>query len=140
MNINSVTLLGNLTRDPELTWLKSGVPVTEFGLATNRSWKDKAGDYQQQTEFHQIKVFGRQAQPCAEHLNKGQQALVQGRLHTNTWEAEDGSKRSRTEIIANRVQFGRKSQSGTTETADDESDAETAVAATAKDSDDEIPF
>ena len=112
MNLNKVLIVGNLTRDPEIKWLPSNVPVTNFSVATNRVWKDsKTGERQEQTEFHNITVYGKQAQTSADYLKKGQLAFVEGRLHTRSWEAE-GIKQYRTEIIADRVQFGPKKLEG----------------------------
>ncbi len=107
MYLNKVFLIGNLTRDPELKSLPSGVQVASFGLATNRVWKDKEGQKQESTEFHNIVVFGRQAETTAQYLKKGSSVLVEGRLQTRSWES-DGQKKYRTEIIADRVQFGAR--------------------------------
>ncbi len=112
MYLNKVYVLGNLTRDPELKSLPSGVQVTTFGLATNRFYTDKEGNKQESTEFHNIVVFGRQAETTAQYLRKGSNALIEGRLQTRSWE-QDGQKRYRTEIVADRVQFGdRRSEGG----------------------------
>ena len=108
MYLNKVFVAGNLTRDPELRALPSGANVTSFGVATNRVWKDQNGEKKEATEFHNIVVFGRQADTCAQYLKKGQQVLVEGRLQTRSWE-KDGQKQYRTEIVADRVQFGAKS-------------------------------
>lgn len=105
MYLNKVYVLGNLTRDPELKSLPSGMQVATFGLATNRVYKDKDGNKQEATEFHNIVAFGRQGELCAQYLRKGANALVEGRLQTRSWE-QDGHKRYRTEIVADRVQFG----------------------------------
>jgi single-strand DNA-binding protein len=111
MYLNKVFLIGNLTRDPELKSLPSGVQVTNFGLATNRVWRDRDGQQQEDTEFHNIVVFGRQAETTAQYLKKGSSALVEGRLQTRSWESE-GQKKYRTEIIADRVQFGARGAGG----------------------------
>lgn len=107
MYLNKVIIAGNLTRDPELKALPSGANVASFGVATNRVYKDKDGNKQEATEFHNIVVFGRQADTSAQYLKKGQQVLVEGRLQTRSWE-KDGTKQYRTEIVADRVQFGAK--------------------------------
>lgn len=107
MYLNKVFLAGNLTRDPELRALPSGANVASFGLATNRVWRDQNGEKKEATEFHNIVVFGRQADTCAQYLKKGQQVLVEGRIQTRSWE-KDGAKQYRTEIVADRVQFGAK--------------------------------
>jgi single-strand DNA-binding protein len=112
MYLNKVLLIGNLTRDPELKALPSGIKVTSFSLATNRVWRDKDGKTQESTEYHNVVVFGRQAETSGQYLKKGQSALIEGRLQTRSWD-QDGTKKYRTEIIADRVQFGPKSGSNT---------------------------
>lgn len=114
MYLNKVFVAGNLTRDPELKALPSGASVTSFGVATNRVWKDQNGEKKEATEFHNIVVFGRQAETCAQYLKKGQQVLVEGRLQTRSWE-KDGTKQYRTEIVADRVQFGSKTGGGSSD-------------------------
>jgi single-strand DNA-binding protein len=111
MYLNKALIIGNLTRDPELKSLPSGVQVATFGIATNRVYRDKEGNKQESTEFHNIVVFGRQAETSAQYLKKGSSALIEGRLQTRSWE-QDGQKRYRTEIVADRVQFGERRQSG----------------------------
>lgn len=111
MYLNKALIIGNLTRDPELKSLPSGTQVTTFGVATNRVWKDKDGQKQEDTEFHNIVVFGRQAETTAQYLRKGSSVLVEGRLQTRSWESE-GQKKYRTEIVADRVQFGARSSDG----------------------------
>ena len=105
MYLNKVMLYGNLTRDPEMRSLPSGVPVTNFSIATNRTFKDRDGNRQEQTEFHTIVVFGRQAETVSQYLKKGSAAYVEGRLQTRSWD-KDGQKQYRTEVIAETVQFG----------------------------------
>ena len=109
MYINKGIIYGNLTRDPELKSLPSGAQVCEFSVATNRVWKDKNGARQESTDYHNVVVFGRQAELVKQYLNKGSGVFVEGRLQTRSWDAQDGSKRYRTEIIADRIQFGPKS-------------------------------
>jgi single-strand DNA-binding protein len=111
MYLNKAFVLGNLTRDPELKSLPSGVQVTTFSLATNRVYNDKEGNKQESSEYHNIVVFGRQAELVAQYLRKGSSALVEGRLQTRSWEQE-GQKRYRTEIVADRVQFGDRRAGG----------------------------
>ncbi len=121
MYLNKVMIIGNLTRDPELKALPSGTNVANFSLATNRVWKDKDGNKQEEVEFHNIVVFGKQAETSAQYLKKGQSALVEGRLQTRSWEA-DGVKKYKTEIIADRVQFGyaKEATQATAPTANEE--------------------
>lgn len=111
MYLNKAMIFGNLTRDPELKSLPSGMQVCSFGLATNRVYNDRDGKRQEQTEYHNITVFGKQAENTAKYLTKGSSAYVEGRLQTRSWEA-DGVKHYRTEIVADRVQFGPRSGGG----------------------------
>ena len=112
MYLNKVYVLGNLTRDPEMKALPSGSKVTQFSIATNRVWKDQNGQKQEQVEYHNIVVFGRQAETSAQYLKKGQQVLIEGRIQTRSWDDQAGKKNYRTEIIAESVQFGSKTQGG----------------------------
>ncbi|KKQ35461.1 MAG: Single-stranded DNA-binding protein [Candidatus Nomurabacteria bacterium GW2011_GWB1_37_5] len=110
MYLNKAIIIGNLTRDPELKSLPSGMAVATFSLATNRVWKDKSGAKQESTDYHNIVVFGRQAETSAQYLKKGAGALVEGRIQTRSWDDKaTGQKKYRTEIVAERVQFGPKS-------------------------------
>jgi single-strand DNA-binding protein len=108
MYLNKAMIYGNLTRDPEQKALPSGMTVCTFGLATNRVYKDREGKRQESTDYHNVVVFGRQAETCAQYLRKGAGAFVEGRLQTRSWE-KDGAKQYRTEIVADRVQFGPRS-------------------------------
>ena len=112
MNLNKVFIIGNLTRDPELKSLPSGASVASFGVATNRVWKNQQGEKQEDVQFHNIVVFGKQADSVAQYLKKGSSALIEGRIQTRNWEAQDGTKRNKTEIVAERVQFGPKRTGG----------------------------
>jgi len=105
MNLNKVFLIGRLTKDPELKALPSGQPVCSFGLATDRFY-NKDGQKQQQTEFHNIVLFGRLAEIASQYLKKGSLAFFEGRLQTRNWQDSAGNKRSRTEIVAERMQLG----------------------------------
>ena len=111
MYLNKVYLIGNLTRDPELKSLPSGIQVCTFGLATNRYYKDKDGNKQESTEFHNIVSFGRQGELVAQYLKKGSNALIEGRIQTRSWD-QDGQKKYRTEIVADSVQFGDRRSGG----------------------------
>ena len=99
-------LFGNLTRDPEVRALPSGGQVASFGLATNRVFKKADGTKQEATEFHNIVVFGRQADTVGQYLKKGASVFIEGRIQTRTWESPEKGKQYRTEVIAERVQFG----------------------------------
>ena len=110
-SFNQVILMGNLTRDPEVRALPSGGQVTSFGLATNRTYKDRDGAKQEATEFHNIVVFGRQADTVNQYLKKGSSAYIEGRMQTRSWE-QNGEKKYRTEVVADSVQFGPRSSGG----------------------------
>jgi len=113
MYINKVFLYGNLTRDPELKALPSGTQVASFGIATNRTYKDKDGNKQEQTEFHNITMFGRQAEVASQYLKKGRPVFIEGRLQTRSWDDKDsGKKMYRTEIIVDNFQFGPSAPGG----------------------------
>lgn len=107
MNLNKVTLIGNLTKDVEKKSLPSGQAVASLGLATNRSWKDKDGNKQEQVEFHNLIAFGQTAENLAKFCVKGQTMFFEGRLQTRGWE-KDGQKHQKTEIIIDTFQFGKK--------------------------------
>ncbi|MDP1625340.1 MAG: single-stranded DNA-binding protein [bacterium] len=110
MYLNKALIVGNLTRDPELRALPSGMQVAALSVATNRIWKDKNGAKQEASDFHNVVVFGRQAETSAQYLKKGQQVMVEGRIQTRSWDDKtSGEKKYRTEIVADRVQFGAKS-------------------------------
>jgi len=113
MYLNKAIIIGNLTRDPEIKATPSGFQVVNFSVATNRVWKDKEGKKQEATDYHNIVAFGKQAENIAQFLKKGSSILVEGRLQTRSWEA-DGVKKYRTEIMAEKVQFGprREGESG----------------------------
>ncbi len=119
MYLNKAIIIGNLTRDPELKSLPSGVQVATFAVATNRVYKDKNGVKQEDTQFHNIVVFGTQAENTSKYLTKGSNVLVEGRLQTRSWES-DGVKKYRTEVVADRVQFGPKSSGGGSRSSSDE--------------------
>jgi single-strand DNA-binding protein len=116
MYLNKVYLYGNLTRDPEMKSLPTGNKVTSFSLATNRVYKDQSGARQEQTEYHNIVVFGRQAETSAQYLKKGQGVMIEGRIQTRSWDDKTtGEKKYRTEIVADAVQFGPKTGGGSGE-------------------------
>lgn len=106
MYLNKALIIGNLTRDPELRSLPSGIQVATFSVATNRVWKDKNGAKQEAADYHNVVVFGRQAETVSQFLRKGSSVLVEGRMQTRSWDAPDGQKKYRTEVVADRVQFG----------------------------------
>ncbi len=125
-NVNRVTLLGHATRDPEVRATKTGIPVANLGLATNRSWKDADGGQKEETEFHNLVCFNTLADFSGKRVAKGTPLYVEGRLHTSKWE-KDGKPHSRTEILVNRLVLLSSRKNGKVEAA--ESVAEEAVAA-----------
>ena len=108
MYINKAQIYGNLTRDPELKALPSGSQVCSFSIATNRTWKNKDGEKQEEVQYHNIVAFGKTAELVAQYMRKGSALLVEGRIQTRSWEAKDGGKRYSTEIVAENIQFGPK--------------------------------
>ncbi len=104
-SVNKVILIGNLGRDPEVRYLPSGDAVANLNLATTEKWKDKNGDQQEQTEWHRVAFFGRQAEICGEYLRKGSQVYIEGRLQTRKWTDKDGNERYTTEIRGDRMQM-----------------------------------
>lgn len=113
MYINKAILFGNLTRDPELRALPSGMNVCNFSIATNRVFKDRDGKKQEQTDFHNVVVFGRQADTVNQYLKKGSSVFVEGRMQTRSWDDKaSGEKKYRTEVVADSVQFGPRSSGG----------------------------
>lgn len=117
MYINKAMLYGNLTRDPELRALPSGGQVASFSVATNRVFKKQDGSRQEATEYHNVVVFGRQAETVSQYLKKGSAVYVEGRIQTRSWDSPDKGKQYRTEIIAERVQFGPRSSGGAGESS-----------------------
>jgi single-strand DNA-binding protein len=111
MYLNKAMIYGNLTRDPELKALPSGMNVCSMSLATNRVYKDRDGNRQENTDYHNVVVFGAQAENSAKYLTKGNGVYIEGRLQTRSWE-KDGQKQYRTEVVADRVQFGPKNGGG----------------------------
>lgn len=108
--LNKVMLIGNLGRDPEVRTTPSGQPVANFTLATNRKWRDREGNLQEQTEWHNIVCWGRQAEIAGQYLTRGKQIYVEGRIQTRSWDdKETGQKRYMTEVVCDNFQMlGRK--------------------------------
>jgi single-strand DNA-binding protein len=103
--IAHVTLVGNLTRDPELRQTPNGTSVCQLGVAVNSSYKDSSGQWVEKPNFFDVVVWGAQGENCARYLSKGRQIAVDGRLDQRSWEAQDGAKRSKVEIVADTVMF-----------------------------------
>lgn len=112
-SLNRATIIGNVTRDPELRQTTNGRAVCSFGVATNRNWTDQSGARQEQTEFHNVVAWAKLAEICSQYLAKGRKVYIEGRLQTRDWEGQDGIKRYRTEIIAeNMIILDRKGAPG----------------------------
>ncbi len=111
MYLNRATIIGNLTRDPELKSTPAGVKVVNFSVATNRVWFDQNRQKQEATDYHNVVAFGKPAETIAQYMKKGSSIYVEGRLQTRSWE-QDGKKNYRTEIIADRFQFGPRAGTG----------------------------
>lgn len=112
MNVNKVLLVGRLTRDPEIKSTPSGQSVASISMATNRFWKDKNGQRQDKTTFHNVVLWGRLAEIAGQYLTKGQEAYIEGRIETRKYTAKDGTDRYVTEVIAENMQLGSKPQGG----------------------------
>ena len=111
MYLNKAIVYGNITRDPELKSLPSGMAVCNFSLATNRVWKDKSGAKQESVDYHNIVLFDKKAELAHQYLKKGSSVLIEGRMQTQSWEA-DGVKKYRTEIVGDTMQFGPRATQG----------------------------
>lgn len=103
--LNKVMLIGNLTRDPELRYIPSGQPVASFSIAVNSTFNSKSGEKREEVSFVRIVAWARLAEVANEYLKKGSPVFVEGRLQSRSWEAQDGSKRSTTEVVAQNIQF-----------------------------------
>jgi len=135
--VNKVFLSGNLTRDPELRRTASDRAVTRLGLASNRRYKDREGEWKEVVSFLNIVVWGRQAETCAEFLSKGSAVFIEGRIQSRSWETQDGQKRSTVEIEASRVQFLDRIAKPQ---AQEDEFVETGGMAGLSDTDDDVPF
>lgn len=117
MNLNKVFVAGRLTADPQLKTTPQGQSVATFSIATNSMWTDKSGARKEEVEYHNIVVWGRQAETSSQFLAKGSIALVEGRLKTRSWQNQQGQTVKTTEIIADRVQFGPRAGGGASMTS-----------------------
>lgn len=145
--------MGNLTRDPELRYIPSGQPVTSFSIAVNRVYLSQTGEKKEEVSFIRCVVWGKRAEVCNEYLKKGSPVFVEGRLQSRSWDAQDGTKRSTIEVVAQNVQFLNKGGSRTQESSQEIPDSDSVFdeqPSAAKSSpkvsdselqpDDEIPF
>jgi single-strand DNA-binding protein len=105
MSLNKVMLIGNLGKDPELRFTPSGRAVARFSLATSDAWTDQQGQKQERTEWHNIVVWGKQAETCGQYLSKGRQVFIEGSIRSRQYDDKEGQKRWITEVTAQRVQF-----------------------------------
>jgi single-strand DNA-binding protein len=138
-SVNKVLLLGNLGRDPELRSTPKGNPVLNFPMATTRRWKNRETDeVHDQTDWHRIVVWGRQAEVLSEYLKKGSQVHVEGRLQTRSWTDNDGGKRYTTEIVASRIQMLGRPEDRRSPTPMDEPEAP--APPVEPEGEDDIPF
>ena len=116
MSVNKVLLIGNLGKDPEVRFIPSGKAVAKFPLATSEVWNDGEGQRQERTEWHNVVVWGKQAETCGQYLAKGRQVFIEGSIRTRQYDDKDGNRRYMTEVVAQRVQFlgggGRGGESG----------------------------
>ena len=143
-SVNKAILIGNLGKDPELRYTPSGQAVASFPLATTERYKDKDGNWQERTDWHNIVVWGRQGETAKEYLRKGRSAYIEGRIQTRSYDDRDGNKKWITEIVASRVQFlgGRGEGGRGSEGSADEAGSETAPVSEplVNDEDDDLPF
>lgn len=110
MNLNFVQVIGRITRKPESKNLSNGQLVVNFSVATNRTWKDASGEKKEETEFHNAVCFGKMAETIVKFFDRGDEIYISGRLKTTNWESKDGTKRSRTEVVVERFDFGQKTK------------------------------
>jgi single-strand DNA-binding protein len=104
-SVNKVILVGNLGKDPEVRYTPSGQAVAKFPVATTDNWTDQSGNRQEKTEWHNVVVWGKQAENCGQYLSKGRQVYLEGSIRSRSYDDKDGNKRYITEIVAQRVQF-----------------------------------
>jgi len=139
--VNKAILIGNLGKDPELRYTPGGQAVASFTLATSEKWRDKDGVMQDRTEWHNIVVWGRQAEIAKEYLAKGRPVYLEGRIQNRSWEDKDGNKRYITEIVVQRLQFlGSRDQSAAPAHAAAGAPPEAPPAADLSSEDDDLPF
>jgi single-strand DNA-binding protein len=139
-SVNKIVLVGHLGADPESRFTPSGVAVSTFNMATNESWKNKEGEYEDRTEWHRIVLYGKAAETASEYMKKGQLAYVEGRIRTRSWEDKDGMTRYTTEVLGDRfTMLGRKSENKSTAPAEAGASASASAGGGGGD-DDDLPF
>jgi single-strand DNA-binding protein len=145
-SVNKAILIGNLGKDPELRYTPSGQAVASFPLATTERYKDKDGNWQERTDWHNVVVWGRQGETVKEYLKKGRSTYVEGRIQTRSYDDRDGNKKWITEIVASRVQFlggrGEGGSGGRSESVGEppNSESENVPEPLATGDDDDLPF
>jgi single-strand DNA-binding protein len=112
MNLNKAILIGRLTADPQLRSTAAGQAVATFSIATNREWTNKQGERQRDVQFHNVVVWGRQAEITSQFLKKGSLAMVEGHIQNRSWQDKQGQKRTTTEIVCDSIQFGPRGGEG----------------------------
>ena len=140
MSLNKVLLIGNLGKDPELRFTPSGRAVARFPLATSEQWTDQSGQRQDRTEWHNVVVWGKQAETCGQYLAKGRQVFIEGSVRSRQYDDKEGQKRYITEVIAQRVQFLGGRGEGAGRAAAGGGGDESAAAPAPMPEDDDIPF
>lgn len=139
--LNQVNLVGRLGRDPEVNYLADGTAAANINIATDRHWKNKAGEKQDETEWHRITAYGRLAEIMGEYLSKGSLVFISGRLKTRKWQDKQGGNRYTTEIIAGELKMlGDKKSSNGKDSSDDRGNRKPPQQAPPADFDDSIPF
>lgn len=140
-SVNKVILIGNLGKDPELRYMPDGNAVANFSIATTERWKDKNGDKQEKTEWHNIVAYRKLAEICGEYLEKGSPVYIEGRLQTRKWQDKEGNNRYTTEIVADRMQMlGGKRDGGNSRSTERAPDTTGGSDGGIDDMDEDIPF
>lgn len=141
MSVNKVILIGNLGKDPEVRFTTNGRAVARFPIATSEVWNDANGNRQERTEWHNIIVWGKQGETCAQYLAKGRQVFVEGSIRSRSYDDKSGNKRYVTEIVAQRVRFlGGGGGTRVAPEAEGEAQSESSASSEAPSLDDDIPF
>jgi single-strand DNA-binding protein len=138
--VNKAILVGRLGKDPEVRYLPDGTMVTNFNLATDEQWKDKAGEKVQKTEWHRIVTFGKLAEICGNYLVKGKLVFIEGKIQTRAWEDKEGVKRYSTEIVANDMKMLDSKGQGQGQSKADEAIPDAASASNSGTPMEDVPF
>jgi len=134
-NLNKILMMGNLTRDPQLSYTPNQTPVVDFGLATNRRWTGQDGSQREETCFVDCRMFGKRAEVINKYCNKGNPLFIEGRLTFDSWEAQDGSKRSKHRVTVENFEFIGRGSSGAGQSVN-----QTGTESKPQTSEDDIPF